>query len=1089
MRHLQAVVVSLGLLMTMSANAKKIANRQTPPLRPNIIFILTDDLDAGSAAFMPRLKALLIDQGVSFSNFFVSFSLCCPSRATILRGQYAHNTQILGNRPPDGGFEKFYSLGEENSTIATWLQAAGYRTMYVGKYLNGYPGDAALTYVPPGWDEWYSAVKGNPYSEYNYTLNENGKLVSYGNTPEDYGTDVYARKAVDFIQRTAKEGKPFFIHLSVYAPHGPATPAPRHENLFPNAQAPRTPNFNEEDVSDKPAYIRNRPPLTSREIVQIDEQYRERLQSLQAVDDAIASLIDTLNATGQLDKTYIFFTSDNGFHLGNHRLALGKVAPYEEDIRVPLIVRGPGVPAGQTREHLVGNVDLAPTWAELAGAQAPAFVDGRSLVPLLGEIPPSPESWRQAFLLENGDLAAQTRVLTTEPGDFARQIREAGIPPFRGLRTKDYLYVEYNTGERELYDLTHDPYELENLVSTADPALLKRLSSWLAELRRCAGASCRAAETAPLFQRQLPSGSQLSVLNHPICSAVFPDGLNHTGSLLWQRPRASSGARNAAGIAGLYRNGGAKMERQRLTLSAALIIWSLPGASAVVNLGIDAPRVPITKATAGISVENAEHLMLGSLPVFVGELLLNQRSPRQQLYSSDDVKVLDITIDPENNQGTFDSLNGAYGSGYSPQPDFPHVSDLLKAAGIKFLRFPQDDGFDFTLATMFPNENAPADSLSSYNFAGMDRYMQEIEKTGAGLIWTALYDIGGGDRWVGPANFQGGRCPRNPDQWAQVVVNVIRHFNDGWGAERIIPVQYVECLNEPLGLGGCSLSDYLDVYKAFSLAVSGYNSGSTRPVKLIGFGEPVHLTSNGQGPDPTKLPLFREFVDYVNRNGLSLDMVSIHPYEDSPYKVYQLARLYREAMDNAGWEDKDLILTEYGSISSLARSDDDLNTLSRKLAAFQTVVKIFLQGTVKIATGDRVVPSGYPYKKPYKRLGGTLFFTNDRRMLPAIQAVKMLTILEESFPTIVYRIEPNEQNIAVIALKSNDNARLAILVANSSWDTWQLDLDIKSFSSFRNAVEYSFGDGDITIRSLPLEAVKGGYRIQPFDVRVIILER
>ena len=485
--------------------------------RPNIIFLLTDDLDAASIAVMPKLKSLLVDQGASFSNFFVSFSLCCPSRSTILRGQYAHNTQILGNQPPTGGFQKFNSLGEEKSTIATWLQDAGYRTMLAGKYLNGYPNRTDLTYVPPGWTEWYSAARGNAYTEFDYTLNENGKLVRYGNKPEDYGTDVYARKTVDFIQRSAKEGKPFFAYVGVYAPHSPATAAPRHEKMFADAQAPRTPNFNEEDVSDKPAHIRNRPRLTAREIARVDEEYRKRLRSLQAVDDMIETLVNTLKATGQLDNTYIFFTSDNGFHLGNHRQVTGKIAPYEEEIHVPMIVRGPGVPAGKTVEHLAGNIDFAPTWAELAGAKVPDFVDGRSLASLWGKIPPSPDAWRQCFLLENGDMDKRTPAATRsaaaaltptgvlEPPDADEEEEELdaqgvrlSIPQFRGMRTRDYLYVEYVTGEKELYDLKNDPYQLQNLASKASAALLAQLSARLAELRGCAATTCRAAENVPI---------------------------------------------------------------------------------------------------------------------------------------------------------------------------------------------------------------------------------------------------------------------------------------------------------------------------------------------------------------------------------------------------------------------------------------------------------------------------------------------------------------------------------------------------------------------------------------------------------------
>lgn len=513
-RKVTAAVVALGLIVSLSCSLGPMRSSAAQPSQPNIIFILTDDLDAQSMDYMPKLKSLLVDQGLMLVNFFTSFPLCCPSRATILRGQYAHNTQILGNLLPSGGYEKFHALGAENSTVATWLQSAGYRTMYVGKYLNGYPGSVARTFVPPGWSEWYSAVQGNAYGQYNYLLNENGKLVAYGNKPEDYGTDVYARKTVDFIQRTA--GRPFFVHLSVYAPHGPATAAPRHQNMFPNAQAPRTPNFNEADVSDKPNYIKNRPLLTAREIAQIDAEHRKRLQSLQAVDDAIEAIINALQATGQLEKTYIFFTSDNGFHLGNHRLLAGKIAPYEEDIRVGLLVRGPGIPAGRRLEYLTGNLDLAPTWAELAGAQAPDFVDGRSLVALWSNTPPSLERWRQALLLENSEMerlgehlftltlhplpvrerdGVRVDPLLLEPDDLDDLLqpeqRAQAVPPYRGLRTQRYLYVEYATGERELYDFQRDPYQLENIVSTADAALLQDLSAQLAKLKVCAGASCR----------------------------------------------------------------------------------------------------------------------------------------------------------------------------------------------------------------------------------------------------------------------------------------------------------------------------------------------------------------------------------------------------------------------------------------------------------------------------------------------------------------------------------------------------------------------------------------------------------------------
>ncbi len=503
-------------------SAPTTANPATPASatakgKPNIVFILTDDLDAAEIQFMPKLKSLITNQGVTYENYFVAMSLCCPSRATTLRGQYPHNTQILGNQLPTGGFQKFFQLGEEKSTIATWLQDAGYRTMLAGKYLNGYPDKSNAMYIPPGWTEWYSAAKGNAYSEFNYTLNENGKQVAYGNKPADYGTDVYVGKTVDFIQRSAKDGKPFFIYLAPYAPHAPYTPAPRHANLFPDAKAPRTPNYNEADVSDKPLYIRDRPLLTQKQMDAIDVDYRKRLQALQAVDEGIENIVNTLKATGQLDNTYIFFTSDNGYHLGNHRQLTGKIAPYQEELRVTMIVRGPGVPTGQSLEHMSGNVDLAPTWAELAGAKVADFVDGRSLVPLLRTNPPALTQWRQVFGIENGPdkLEANASPQTTpdtdagvlEPHDrddddtaalpTARQ-KLRGVPPLRGIRMQTMSYVEYVTGEKELYDLKADPYQLQNLATKADPKLLAVLSARVKELATCKAAACRAAEDAPL---------------------------------------------------------------------------------------------------------------------------------------------------------------------------------------------------------------------------------------------------------------------------------------------------------------------------------------------------------------------------------------------------------------------------------------------------------------------------------------------------------------------------------------------------------------------------------------------------------------
>ena len=478
-------IVLCIVLFLLAAGAPAPLPAASQTARPNVILILTDDLDAKAIAHMPRLRAQLADRGVTFANFFVTTSLCCPSRSSILRGQYVHNHHVYTNQPPRGGFETFRALGHERSTVATWLQAAGYRTVLMGKYLNGYPDRTAPTYVPPGWEEWYSPSRGG-YANFNYTMNENGRLVAYGSRPEDYMTDVLARKAADVIRRSGRDGKPFFIYLATYAPHAPATPAPRHANAFTDVTAPRPPSFNEADVSDKPGWVQQREALSAVQVARIDEQYRTRLRSLLAVDEMIEAMIDVLRQTGQLDRTYLFFTSDNGFHMGEHRLMPGKNTAFEEDIHVPLLVRGPGVPAGRVVDALVLNIDLAPTFAALARAQTPSFVDGRSLTGWLGAAAP-PGSWRDAFAIEHYN----------EQPRNARQARPARqIPEFAGLRMRSLVYVEYETGELELYDFTADPYQLNNLAAGASRELIARLSARLAALRACRGQNCLAAEDA-----------------------------------------------------------------------------------------------------------------------------------------------------------------------------------------------------------------------------------------------------------------------------------------------------------------------------------------------------------------------------------------------------------------------------------------------------------------------------------------------------------------------------------------------------------------------------------------------------------------
>jgi arylsulfatase A-like enzyme len=496
-----SLATAVVLLLSVAVVGGPTSELHAASSKPNILFVLTDDLDLGEMAQMPTVHRLLAEHGATFEKYFVSVSLCCPSRATTLRGQYAHNTGVETNGGINGGFATAYRTGIESSTVATWLQRAGYRTALIGKYLNGYPNTANVRYIPPGWDEWDSSVEGNPYSEYDYTLNENGNLVHYRDRPQDYGTTVYLRKAEDFMTRAARDDQPFFTYLAVYAPHGPATPAPEDVNAFPGAVAPRPPSYNETDVSDKPAWVRAKPLLTPEQQAKIDVHYRKRIESLQAVDRGIGHLIATLKRTGQLSNTYVVFASDNGFHLGNHRLLQGKQTAYEEDVHVPLIVRGPGVPEDVRRDQLTGNVDLAPTFAALAGAPTPGFVDGRSLAPMLHAKPPE---WpRRDYLLEHftqkgkeppGRGPQEPPDDDTDAHSAASEARAEGLPELRGLRTDRYTYVELATGEQELYDHDHDPYELDNLASTASPELLTRLHDRLAVLEHCRAAACRTAD-------------------------------------------------------------------------------------------------------------------------------------------------------------------------------------------------------------------------------------------------------------------------------------------------------------------------------------------------------------------------------------------------------------------------------------------------------------------------------------------------------------------------------------------------------------------------------------------------------------------
>ncbi len=469
--------------------------------RPNIILILTDDLDTYAMPYMPLVKKYLSDQGVQMDNYFINVPQCCPSRATTLTGLYSHNSGVYTNGGLNhGGFHYFKKRGLEEKTIAVALHSSGYITGLMGKYLNGFPKAVRKLYIPSGWDDWVVPVVGDPYTNYNYKLNDNGKITSFGDKPEDYLTDVLCSRAVDFIKRSAQAEKPFFLYLAPYSPHEPTIPAPRHANLFNDVTNPIIPSFDEEDVSDKPGFVSDLPMLTPEFYQKYDGVFRERIRMLQSVDEMVEAVVKALDETGELDNTYIFFTSDNGIHMGQHRMKRGKLSAYEEDIRVPMIVRGPDVSQGKAVEQIAGNVDLAATFADIGKVKLLLDSDGGSLLPLLSN-DMQVSVWRQVYLLERWPLNLKPAEPSNddgggilEPPDPNETADENGdvspIPAFKGIRTLDYAYIEYETGERELYDMKNDPYQLDNIISQADPALVQTLADLLHTMSQCEGKSC-----------------------------------------------------------------------------------------------------------------------------------------------------------------------------------------------------------------------------------------------------------------------------------------------------------------------------------------------------------------------------------------------------------------------------------------------------------------------------------------------------------------------------------------------------------------------------------------------------------------------
>jgi N-acetylglucosamine-6-sulfatase len=481
--------MALGAWISVTTSHPESSSAQTAS-KPNIVFILTDDMryDDLTATYMPKTTSLLINRGMAFDNAFVSNPLCCPSRATIMRGQYAHNTGVwrttnVFDPDPnvrDGGWEGYKNNGYEDNNVATHLHAAGYRTGFFGKYLNGY--NDTNTHIPKGWDRWFATEEGY----FDYDVNDQGTIKHFGTDANDYQTDVLKRRASAFVGTSVTAGKPFFAYVAPKAPHDPAIPAPRDIHTFDGVQDPRLPSFDEEDVSDKPPWMRSLSRLSSADEANIRQRHADRVESLQAVDDLVAAVVRKLRDKGVLSNTYIVFTSDNGWYHGEHRIRQGKARPYEEAPHVPLVIRGPGVRADSTTAKLALNTDYFPTFTGLAGARTPNYVDGRSLLPILTE---RATAWRTAILLEG----------TVEiPSLLFREGRNYG-----GVRTSTTKYVEYEGGFRELYDLAPgaDPYEQNNIYYEAASNVAPRpdLKARLDALESCAGAdasatSCKTVE-------------------------------------------------------------------------------------------------------------------------------------------------------------------------------------------------------------------------------------------------------------------------------------------------------------------------------------------------------------------------------------------------------------------------------------------------------------------------------------------------------------------------------------------------------------------------------------------------------------------
>jgi N-acetylglucosamine-6-sulfatase len=434
-RVLVLLVLSGGLAAALTTASTPASQARPKDARLNVVVILSDDERLDGTSVMKNVKTLLADHGMTFTDYHVTTSLCGPSRASILSGQYSHHTGVLSNFGAHNG-----SVFNQNSSLATWMHGAGYQTALVGKYLNAYA-SWGKNGKPPGWDDW-QAMDSFPIEKYyDYNLDDNGKLVHYGHRPSDYSTSVLTQKAVDFIH-TAR--KPFFLYYAPVAPHLPAIPAKQDQGRLENIAPLHSPAFNQRNIGKEPWRFWHRDMLKVAAQLYINHVRIRQLEALLALDRGVKRIVDELKARHELDHTVIVYTSDNGFLWGEHRLG-GKIWPYEESTHVPLIVRTPWTTAATTNSEPVLNIDLAPTISAIAGVTPGLPEDGQSFLPMLhGSVIP----WRKSFLVE----WLGTSKLPNGP------------PPYIAVQSKQFLYVSYFNGWRELYNLQRDPWELDNVA-------------------------------------------------------------------------------------------------------------------------------------------------------------------------------------------------------------------------------------------------------------------------------------------------------------------------------------------------------------------------------------------------------------------------------------------------------------------------------------------------------------------------------------------------------------------------------------------------------------------------------------------------